>query len=497
MREFTSHTNRLSLQKAGAVLLVAAVTAFTATPASAQPQTLIVVDDTDRIVTYTDDSAETETSGVLDLLGGEGEKAGDGIVPEERGSSKFGLNGGGGDRSRVDGGVSEGSNTGLGGGAGLLGDNDSGTKKEQTAGIFAGLMEAIGIGRSASGVDSFDSGIFARELAPKATLFNEQYATLADALTAQLNLGGRTLDEVKLESPSLAAILPANAGVDTAQFSTFAEKVTQVFNRGGIDAKVVERGALYAAELDGLNVPQLSLKDTRGELRIPEESLMYGLVLDRTLAGVVGSSDLLEKFQKEGYGSHKMLAEWDAAIAKGASEVGKELSSTLSSPCHAAFMLTMSGGIGEARLRGLADDCGACVTAGAFSRNEMNRLLDPSYDSQFFDPRDNIPNSPEFIQQPKLVRDLVGTLYPDQIADLETPRNRSLSVGEINRCSGSGERAKATLDSTMPNIMDQLAHQAQGGSSGNLQLPTIGSGGNSNSGSSLGVMDQLRKAAGK
>lgn len=504
---------RPGLRRASAALLTAAIVAFTAAPASAQqPTTVPVIDDTDRVVTFGDTKGAQQN--VLELLSArkDGKKGGkDAKKSGKEGKSNSDALGGGGILGDTD--TSSGSDastepdseagpgdtSGLGG-AGGAGDlfSQLGNRKsseEETAGVFASLLEAIGIGRAATGVDRFRADLFAQDLAPKAQLFNEQYSTLAEALAAQLQLGGKRLEEVKLQSPNLEAILPANAGVDFSQYTTFAEKIQKVFNQGGIDAKVLEASAIYASQLDGLTMPKLTMKDTRGELSVPEESLMYGLVLDRSLAGVVGSAGILEQFEKEGFGSEKFLAEWDSAIRKGASEVGKELTSTLGSPCHAAFMLSMASGIGEARLRGLDGDCGACVIAGAFSRNEMNRLLDPNYDSEFFDFRDNIPTSPEFKRQPKVIQQLIGSLYPNQAEKLDTPRSRNLNLDTMQKCAGSSAKTRQALDSTMPNVMDILVNKAKGNSTGKTQLPSIGS--TSSALSEISVMDLLKKKAGK
>lgn len=290
----------------------------------------------------------------------------------------------------------------------------------------------------------------------------DSYDSLAEALVSQISEAEGLDTSAAAKAPNLDK-LASKMRVDTSGFDSFSDYARKFISSDGIDAKVAAAGASYAAQLDALRKPQLTLDSTVVAPKISDESLLYGLVLDKSFAALAQGEGLIDRLQREGIGSSQMLKDWEKAVEKGASIVNANLSDSLLSPCHASFLSAMAGGRDAVAKGGFGPECGSCVTAGLFSRHEMNRLFDPSWDTQFYDPTDSVPTVSEFYELHPAVKDLIKIALPSEAERLSETRPKSPAKNHAAGCAAATGIAKDALSGSMPSIISDLYNKAGAG----------------------------------
>ncbi len=294
------------------------------------------------------------------------------------------------------------------------------------------------------------------------TDFQERYQTLAGALKGQNPEMANQLNSGNLHSDFGQSIgfdsLSDSFTINTAEFSDLGTYVSTFFSQGGLDGKVAGSAAMYANQLGTLHAGELApevLPDQSREL--PEESMLFGLVFNQSLTGILGDTNVLQGVQSGELGNGAIKVEWANSINDAAERVEGNLGDKILSPCYGSFLGALGGGADTVTRYGFSEECEPCIVGGLYLNSEMNRLLDPTYDAQYYDPDDNVLTPAEYVQVPAWLKDPVAAYDPVRAPQLEGVRTRTANGQMLEDCNASATAGKATLDQLMDSIVGNLA----------------------------------------
>lgn len=291
--------------------------------------------------------------------------------------------------------------------------------------------------------------------------FEARYATLSSALTAShpdisqasLEGWGTSLSTDRFES------FGSTFSLDVGAFESLSAYANEFFASGGADGRVAAAASAYSAELASVYAPELEIGtlDT-GAVTVPEESMLFGLVFNQSLTGLLGDTSILDSVQADRINSPEVRAQWRLSIQDATERVNGNLTDTLVSPCYGAFMATLGGSPDSAQA--FPAECDPCATAGVYLSGEMNRLLDPTYDAQYFDPDDSVVTPAEYVQVPEWLKSPLAAYDPVKAAQLEGVRPRSLDSEQRRACATSA----AATTGALGGVLDEIDLQALLGS---------------------------------
>lgn len=272
------------------------------------------------------------------------------------------------------------------------------------------------------------------------------------------------LDDGTLDLDDLNAALPASMAVP-ASFDTLRGRL-QGAGVVSLDESVTAAGASFAAQMAAVRSPSLDAPATAA-LSLSDDSLLFGLVFDRSLtAMVVDQPDLYAQLSSTGMLSPEGQTAWKSSLQAGASIVSADLGGGLLDPCQALMVAAVGTGSASSARAAVpgAGSCGSCLTAGLSLNSGFSGLFDGKTGGLFKDDPDVAPSTSLDLegwgelspaQQSALLQanpTLQGTLDSMKASQ---PIGKT-AEGQHSKCASASQPTVAALQSLVPTMLSGL-----------------------------------------
>lgn len=286
------------------------------------------------------------------------------------------------------------------------------------------------------------------------TEFQARYEQLAASLGASFG----TLDTSTLAVPALDTASFGDFGtLDTSAFDNLSSYVSAFFDHSGLDGQVAATASTWAAMVGSMEMPQLDREELfagHPAPAVPTDGLLFGIVYDQSLANFFNQDGIASAMQTTGLSDSSVQAAWEQSVDDATAMVSQSLGGLLPNSCYAAFLSSMSGS--ESLAADFPPECAPCVTSGQYLSSEMQRLIDPTVDSTFYDPSDNVLTASEYSQLQPWLQDAIGSQNSDYAASKSGLQPRLIDPSSMSACMQASQASARVVNDTVDSVMTRL-----------------------------------------